>query len=178
MNEGITRIGNHEINFAKEKGYKIKLLASASKNKEDEVNAMVLPSFIRSSHQLFNVDDVYNGVITESLFADKQVFIGKGAGAHPTASAVLSDISALSYNYRYEFKKSKQQVLKFSNNFKIGIYLRWDGSNREEVEALFEKVNETYVSNERTVLCGEILIENFEKVKTLAGEDHCVIGLN
>jgi len=41
-------------------------------------------------------------VITEAAFADKQFFSGKGAGGHATGSAVLSDISANSYGYRYE----------------------------------------------------------------------------
>ena len=43
---------------------------------------------------LHNIDNEYNGVITEAAFADKQFFSGKGAGGHATGSAVLSDIPA------------------------------------------------------------------------------------
>ena len=51
------------------------------------------------------MSDVFNGVKVQTTFADKQFFYGRGAGSLPTASAVLSDISAIAYDYRYEYKK-------------------------------------------------------------------------
>jgi len=66
-------------------------------------------------------------VVIESGLADKQFFYGKGAGSFPTASAVLSDISALRYQYRYEYKKlyhHKPNVL--SNDFHIKVYVSFD----------------------------------------------------
>jgi homoserine dehydrogenase len=53
------------------------------------------------------VEYEYNALVTETNFADKHFFKGKGAGAYPTAAAVLSDLSALRYNYTYEYKKLK-----------------------------------------------------------------------
>ena len=77
-----------------------------------------MPELVNENNELYAVDDVFNGIVTESSFADKNIFIGKGAGAFPTASAVLSDISALSYNYRYEYKKKNQIANGFiDNNF-------------------------------------------------------------
>ncbi len=102
---GIRAIGKEEFRYAREKGYKVKLVAQAYKTSENAIAALVLPTFVNEQSPLFRVDDVYNGVITETSFADRQFFLGKGAGAYPTASAVLSDISALSYNYGYEYKK-------------------------------------------------------------------------
>src|SRR5690606_2011550 len=94
---------------AREKGFKIKLIAQAFKAADGKLSAFVIPKFVSPEERLYSVDDVFNGVLTKTSFADTQFFVGKGAGAHPTASAVLSDISALSYNYRYEYKKIKQK---------------------------------------------------------------------
>ena len=52
------------------------------------------------------------------------MFIGKGAGAYPTASAVLSDISALQFDYAYEYKKTNlNEEMEFSNDFFLKIYI-------------------------------------------------------
>ncbi len=64
------------------------------KTSENTITSFVLPRFISADKYLYNVDNEYNGVITEAAFADKQFFCGKGAGGHATGSAVLSDISA------------------------------------------------------------------------------------
>jgi len=66
-----------------------------------------MPELIYKNNDLFTVDGVNNGIVTENYFADRNVFVGKGAGALPTAAAVLSDLSALSYRYKYEYKKKK-----------------------------------------------------------------------
>ena len=103
FNLGIDKLGDLELGYAKEKGYKIKLIAYAEKTADGKIRSFVLPKFIKNTDKLFYVDDVFNGVKTKSYFSDVQFFSGKGAGAYPTASAVLSDISALSYDYRYEY---------------------------------------------------------------------------
>jgi homoserine dehydrogenase len=64
---------------------------------EDEVVAMVIPQFVSANSELFKVEREFNGVIVEGAFSEHQFFIGKGAGGYPTGSAVLSDISALTY---------------------------------------------------------------------------------
>jgi homoserine dehydrogenase len=57
------------------------------------------------------------------MFSDKQLFQGKGAGAYPTASAVLSDVSALQFDYSYEYKKSNNaDNIVFSNDIELKIY--------------------------------------------------------
>ena len=48
--------------------------------------------------------------LLEGAFSEHQFFMGKGAGGNPTGSAVLSDISALTYDYRYEYKKLSQHL--------------------------------------------------------------------
>ncbi len=113
---GINKISTFDIRYAKEKGLKIKLVPYVGKTNENTITSFVLPRFISCDKYLYNVDNEYNGVITEAAFADKQFFSGKGAGGHATGSAVLSDISANSYGYRYEYKKYQQGTV--SNYYK------------------------------------------------------------
>ena len=102
---GILHLHEADATWAAEKGYAIKLVAQAHKLASGKVAAFVLPQAVKRSHLLYNVRNEYNGVIIESGFADQQFFYGKGAGGVATASAVLSDISALRYGYRYEYRK-------------------------------------------------------------------------
>jgi homoserine dehydrogenase len=102
---GIQNIQLSDALVAKEKGLDIKLVAQAKKLHSGKVAAFVLPQFVKTTDPLSFVKNEYNGAVIESGFADKQFFYGKGAGSFPTASAVLSDIGALRYGYRYEYKK-------------------------------------------------------------------------
>jgi homoserine dehydrogenase len=122
IHTGIQHLHANDAVFAKEKGYEIKLVAQAQKLGEGKIAAFVLPQFVKNDNQLSVVKDEYNGVIIESSLADKQFFYGKGAGGFPTASAVLSDLSALRYNYRYEYKKlNYQEPARLSNNFYLKV---------------------------------------------------------
>lgn len=102
---GIVNLHKADSIFAREKGYEIRLVAQARKLKDGKVAAFVLPQFVGNSNMLYEVKQEYNGVEIESSLSDKQFFCGKGAGGYPTASAVLNDLSALRYDYRYEYKK-------------------------------------------------------------------------
>ncbi|MES2766081.1 MAG: homoserine dehydrogenase, partial [Bacteroidota bacterium] len=106
---GIENISLPDALVAAEKKSSIKLVAQAQKLKNGKLAAFVLPQFVKQTDDLYHVHDEFNGVITEGSFADMHFFKGRGAGAFPTASAVLSDISALRYNYKYEYKKINQQ---------------------------------------------------------------------
>ena len=127
LHTGIQHLEPADAIFAKEKGYEIKLLAQARKLPDGNVAALVLPQFVKGG-QLATVKNEYNGVIIESSLADKQFFYGKGAGGFPTASAVLSDLSALRYNYQYEYKKLlHQQPSELSNDFYLKVYASFKG---------------------------------------------------
>jgi homoserine dehydrogenase len=141
---GIRTISKFDIQYGKEKGYKIKLVPFVGKTNENTITSFVLPRFISSDKYLFNVDNEYNGVITEAAFADKQFFSGKGAGGHATGSAVLSDISANSYGYRYEYKKYLQgAVSNYTRNYRIEVYFRYN--NEKEKDLLgFDEVSEYF----------------------------------
>lgn len=124
---GIENISLENAAVAKGKNYHIKLVANAQKLSNGKLAAFVLPQFVTDSDDLFHVHNEFNGVIMESSFADKQFFKGKGAGAFPTASAVLSDISALRYNYKYEYKKIFHETdTVLSDDFYLKVFVSVD----------------------------------------------------
>ncbi|MCX6330712.1 MAG: homoserine dehydrogenase [Bacteroidia bacterium] len=141
---GINTISKFDIQYAKEKGFKIKLVPYVGKTNENTITSFVLPRFISSDKYLYNVDNEYNGIITEAAFADKQFFSGKGAGGHATGSAVLSDISANSYGYKYEYKKYQQgTVSNYTRDYKLEIYLRYKNEKDRNLFG-FEEVSEYF----------------------------------
>jgi homoserine dehydrogenase len=89
--EGISRMNSRDFRYAKELNFAIKLLAIA-KLSADAVEARVHPVFIPADSFLAKVDGVYNAVQVEGDLVGKVLFIGEGAGAKPTSSAVVADI--------------------------------------------------------------------------------------
>ena len=90
--EGITNIEPADINYAKELGYVIKLLAVAKDYGERGVNVRVHPVFLAKSHPLASVNDVFNAIFIRGNAIGDAMFYGRGAGSLPTASAVTADI--------------------------------------------------------------------------------------
>ncbi len=89
--EGISQIRSEDISFAKEFGYRIKLLAIAKKLK-DGIEARVQPTLVPQTHMLAGVQGSFNAVMLHGDETGNVLFYGKGAGPHPTASAVLADL--------------------------------------------------------------------------------------
>ena len=124
---GIEHLHAQDAVFAREKGYQIKLVAEARKLEDGSIAALVLPRFVPHNHQLAGVRNEYNGLLIESSLADTQFFYGKGAGSLPTASAVLSDLSALRYDYRYEYKKLAGSAPRLSHDYYLRVYASFGG---------------------------------------------------
>jgi homoserine dehydrogenase len=174
---GIRSISKFDIQYAKEKGFKIKLVPYVGKTSENSITSFVLPRFISSDKYLYNVDNEYNGVITEAAFADKQFFSGKGAGGHATGSAVLSDISANSYGYRYEYKKYQQgTVSNYSRNHLLEVYLRYrDEKDRDLFR--FEEVSEFFSGKQFKYVIGVVNLQRlYELREQLADMDVFIVN--
>ncbi len=89
--EGIRRISALDIAFAEELGFRIKLLG-VGRRVGDGVSLNVYPCMIPQTAEIAHVDGVFNAVIAEGDFVGHSMFVGRGAGEKPTASAVVSDI--------------------------------------------------------------------------------------
>lgn len=162
IHSGIQNLQAHDAVFAKEKGFEIKLVAQAKKQEDGNVAAFVLPQFVDNTNQLYNVRNEYNGVVIESGLADKQFFYGKGAGSFPTASAVLSDLSALRYDYKYEYKKLHNKTAgNLSNDFYLRVYVSFEGLFQVP-HGRFERIEEWSSSEKK---CHVIGVIKFSKLR-------------
>ncbi|MDD4980596.1 MAG: homoserine dehydrogenase [Candidatus Omnitrophica bacterium] len=89
--EGISRVSPADINYAKEMGFEIKLLAIAKKE-SDELEIRVHPTLIPKAHLLSSVGGIFNAIYVSSDLAGNLLFYGPGAGQLSAASAVVSDL--------------------------------------------------------------------------------------
>ncbi|HEV7783559.1 MAG TPA: homoserine dehydrogenase [Chitinophagaceae bacterium] len=153
---GIQNIHLTDAVVARAKKQQIKLVAQAQKLKNGKVAAFVLPQFVNHDDHLAFVRNEYNGVVIESGFADKQFFYGKGAGSFPTASAVLSDISALRYQYKYEYKKLYHHVPhELGQDIFLRVYVSFDDLSLIPRER-FEWIEEWHAQEDRKYLVGVV----------------------
>lgn len=97
---GIADITSVDIDFAREYGYAIRLLAIAQRYDDGKVELRVNPALIKREHPLASIRDEFNALYVESRWAGPQTFTGRGAGADPTAIAVISDILHVAENIR------------------------------------------------------------------------------
>lgn len=159
---GIQNLHKQDALVGQEKNYQVRLVAQAKKLQNGKVAAFVLPQFVPQDDHLAFVKNEFNGVVIESGFADKQFFYGKGAGSFPTASAVLSDIAALRYEYRYEYKKLyHHKPLELTNELYLRVYVSfedWSYIPREQ----FEWIEEWHANEARKYLVGVV---NFNVLK-------------
>ncbi len=97
--EGIEKIAQEDVTYAREMGYVIKLLAVALRQ-ESGIALNVYPAFVPESHPLASVKGAYNAIYVVGNAVDDVMFYGKGAGALPTGSAVLGDIISTAKHIR------------------------------------------------------------------------------
>ena len=159
FNYGIRNIKPQDVKYASEKGYRLKLFSRGEKI-ENRIYGFVSPHFITEDNVAYNVNNEFNSVTVEALFSDKQLFQGKGAGAYPTASAVLSDISALQFDYSYEYKKSHTvDSLEFSDDLTLKIYAGSSSIENLEIFNWLEK-EETFQGKDYAYVTGKINLKN------------------
>ena len=126
--EGISSISAQDIAIGKEFGYTLKLLA-IGKNSGNGIEVRVHPTFIPSAHPLAGVSDAYNAVYLRGDALDDIMLYGKGAGAFPTASAVVSDViyaathSEIKYS-TYKNTATADSNVKFISDFSSAYYIR------------------------------------------------------
>ena len=176
LNVGIQNLSANDLQYAREKNMKIKLVPVAKELDNGHVTLFVLPKLVNDKEFLYNVEYEYNGVIVQAAFADQQFFFGKGAGGHPTGSAVLSDIAALRYDYQYEYKKAKgNKGLNFTNDVELKVYLRYNDDKL--VKALnFTHIHESYHSDDYKFVIGKINLKNIIENQQLIADSKSFIA--
>lgn len=168
LNLGISNVSFDDILFAKQRNMRIKLVAKAYKY-EDKVRVYVLPQFVESGRPLYNIMYEYNAVEVEGAYSDRQTLVGKGAGSYPTGSAVLSDVSALTYDYKYAYKKLERSRrngrpnLTLDTDFELKVYIRFN--DREDLKKLeIMSIEEEYRSANLNYVVATIKFNSLFKI--------------
>ena len=145
--EGITKITDVDIRYAKKLGASIKIFGS-SKNVDGKVYAKVAPVMIDSTHPLYMVNDVFNGIFVKGNMVGDLMFYGSGAGKLPTASAVVGDVVAaakhIGINVPVTWEQEKLELADI-NEASQRFFVRLSGdkaSNEAKVAATFGTVQE------------------------------------
>ncbi len=169
--EGITAVSAKDIAVGKEFGYTLKLLA-IGKNSDKGVEVRVHPTFIPSSHPLASVNDAYNAVYLRGDALDDIMLYGKGAGAFPTASAVVSDVIYAATHSEIKYSTFKNTAtadagVKFVSDFSSAYYLRLSVDDRAGVLAKISGIFAKY---------GISIVEITQKAKE-EGDDNTRVPL-
>lgn len=96
--EGIRHVEQQDLNYARQLGYELKLLAIIKHDDGDQIEARVHPTLVPLRHVLASINGVYNAISVRGDVVGDTLFYGRGAGADATASAVLSDIAEIVRN--------------------------------------------------------------------------------
>ena len=125
LNLGIENISATDIAYAAGLGKKIKVVAGLYRLPNGRVTALVTPQFVGPESPLFTVEHEFNGVVIEAEFAGTQFLSGRGAGGHPTGSAVLADVLALQRGFRYGYtRRENAPEVQMANALEGEFYLR------------------------------------------------------
>ena len=169
---GISTIHDSDIQYAREKNVKIKLVAQVVKVSDEHFTMFVMPEFVTPAKYIYSVDDEYNGVVIRGECYDRQFMFGKGAGSLPTASSILSDIMARLHDYRYEYKKMNYvQKPGYTTDITLKVYVRYKETDIHNI-LHFDKIREQYIGEESNYVIGDILLsELMDKRSQLSGRD-------
>lgn len=141
---GIRGLHQKDFQYAAGMGYVIKLLAAADVG-PNGVEASVRPTLIPDTHHLASVKGVFNAVLIDGDQVDKFMLYGRGAGARPTASAVVADLCAVAHNLqrnvidRVDIVQHRRPVVEFGDT-RSRFYLRLQVADRPGVLAAIARV--------------------------------------
>ncbi|QHC85573.1 hypothetical protein AS589_12650 [Empedobacter brevis] len=177
IRKGITSLKVEDFKYAKEKDYTIKLIANSKINHQTgEITSTVLPTFVELNKTIALVNNEYNGVLIGSSLSDEQFLYGKGAGRFPTSSAVLSDISALKYDYKYSIRKYENEKKGvFNETGKRRVYIGFE-SQADDVSSFFEEIEERYQSKNYNHIVGVIDIEKLKQKEIIENTNLSIIA--
>ncbi len=106
VTEGIDSLEKVDFDYARNKLHSNIKLLGYIKRKGDEVFARVSPIMMRSEHVLARVDGALNAILVDSEYCETMCFVGKGAGAGPTANSVISDVISIAMGHHIQRQPS------------------------------------------------------------------------
>lgn len=153
--EGISWISPMDIEFARELGYKLKLLAIA-KESDGKVELRVHPTMVPEEYLISKVDGVFNAIYVEGDAVGSTLYYGRGAGDMPTGSAVVSDIADIARNIvtnsvgRISLDSSGKKNLRKMDDVQSMYYFRFSAIDKpgvlSKISGILGKYNISIVS--------------------------------
>ena len=174
---GITHMNDADIRFAREKDRRIKLIGLAERCPDNRLILCVMPHLISRNKYIYSCEDEFNGVVIKGHFYGKQFLVGRGAGGHPTSSAVLSDISAIRYDYFYRYKRMNggAELPEFSNDLNFCAYVRYHDD--DDLDLLqFADISERYVSDETKYVVGTVNLRRLHEIRKILSDRNIFIA--
>ena len=146
--EGITQVKSEDIRRGQELGYTLKLLAIA-KREGLLVETRVHPTFIRDDHPLANVSGAFNAVFLDGHACGEMMFMGRGAGDMPTASAIVSDLVRAASAERHIYPTFENELyptvaLKNNTDWRCAFYVRMLALDKPGV---LSRIAQTFAGN-------------------------------
>lgn len=136
--EGITNITLEDIQYARDIGYVIKLLAVA-KRVNGKVDVRVHPALVGRTHPLASVSENFNAIYVKGKPIGELMFYGPGAGGGPTASAIISDIIQVAKGGKVRALRLRRARLQGAENINSRYYIRLQAPDRFGVLAGISK---------------------------------------
>jgi len=136
--EGIDKVTAEDIEYAKDLGYTIKLLAIAKESPEG-IEIRVHPTMIPSKHPLAAVKDVFNAIFVKGDAVGEVMFYGRGAGQMPTGSAIVADVIDIARDLTHDIQSRlnctcfTDKKVKKIVDIESSYYVRLDCSNQPGV---------------------------------------------
>ena len=149
--EGITALTEADVKYAAACGGVIKLIGRAVRTADDRICCQVAPMILPKEHLLAGVNDVFNAVMVKGDNVGDVVFVGRGAGKLPTASAVVADVidAAKHLNARkYIFWEGNEEGhVSDYRQVPARLLLRYRGSDAAQVAQVFGAVETVSVTD-------------------------------
>lgn len=182
--EGIRNITLGDVAYAASWGGVIKLIASAKKLDNGQINVTVGPSFVARHSQLAGVDDVFNAVLVRGDATGDVVFYGKGAGKFPTASAVVADVidaaKHIEKKKNFGWADAEDNYVADYNNAVTALYVRGTtGDKQAAIKALNNAIGAVRVLSRENAPENELaFVTNPAAEGELKSKINSVDGLN
>ncbi|MDD3334775.1 MAG: homoserine dehydrogenase [Eubacteriales bacterium] len=146
--EGITQVKAEDIRCGQEMGYTLKLLAIAKRDGL-RVETRVHPTFIRNDHPMANVSGSFNAVFLKGHACGEMMFMGRGAGDMPTASAIVSDLVRAASTQKHCYPTFSNELypaarLESNTDWQSAFYVRMLA---EDQPGVLSKVAQTFADH-------------------------------
>jgi homoserine dehydrogenase len=168
--EGITHITLKDIQYAKELGYVIKLLAIGHKHSQDHVSLRVHPTLIPNTHLLASIRNEVNAAYVVGNAVGEVLLSGKGAGGSPTGSAVVSDIIDIAFDVSHKLNRRNLEAELYNvtvsnmSDTQSQYYLRLTLSDKPNMLETISKVIGEYNINIAKIVQKECIDDEAELV--------------